>query len=63
MEVLDTDVLVVGAGPAGLTASALLARAGVKAIGVTKYPGTADSPRRAPRTTCGSREGSRLCVR
>ena len=45
MEVLDTDVLVVGAGPAGLTASALLARAGVKAIGVTKYPGTADSPR------------------
>jgi 2,4-dichlorophenol 6-monooxygenase len=45
MEVRDTDVLVVGAGPAGLTASALLARAGVKAIGITKYPGTADSPR------------------
>jgi 2,4-dichlorophenol 6-monooxygenase len=45
MAVFDTDVLVVGAGPAGLTASALLARAGVKAIGITKYPGTADSPR------------------
>src|SRR5271163_4533652 len=45
MDAFDTDVLVVGAGPAGLTASALLGSVGVKAIGVTKYPGTADSPR------------------
>ncbi|HWC24607.1 MAG TPA: FAD-dependent monooxygenase [Flexivirga sp.] len=41
----DTDVFVVGAGPAGLTMAALLARQGVDAITVTKYPGTAHSPR------------------
>ncbi|PRY59281.1 2,4-dichlorophenol 6-monooxygenase [Knoellia remsis] len=42
---LTTDVLVVGAGPAGLAMAALLARHGVDAITVTKYPGTAHSPR------------------
>ena len=38
-------MLVVGAGPAGLTASALLSRAGIPSLTVTKYSGTADSPR------------------
>ncbi|MDN4984311.1 FAD-dependent monooxygenase [Bradyrhizobium sp. WYCCWR 13022] len=45
MRAVETDVLIIGAGPAGLTASALLARAGVRAITVTKHRGTADSPR------------------
>lgn len=36
-----TDVLIAGAGPAGLTLTALLARAGVKAITVSRWPGTA----------------------
>ena len=45
MSIVNTDVLVVGAGPAGLTASALLAKLKVPSITVTKYDGTADSPR------------------
>lgn len=45
MTTFETDVLVVGAGPAGLTAAACLAQLDVKAITVTKYGGTAHSPR------------------
>ena len=44
MERIETDVLVVGAGPSGLTMAALLARLGVDSLTLTKY-GTADSPR------------------
>ncbi len=44
MKRIETDVLVIGAGPAGLTASALLARLGIDALTLTKYA-TADAPR------------------
>jgi len=45
MKTIDTDVLIIGAGPAGLTAAALLARQKVATIAITKYNGTAHSPR------------------
>lgn len=44
MKTIKTDVLIVGAGPAGLTTAALLAREGVDALTFTKY-GTANAPR------------------
>ena len=42
---IDTDVLVVGAGPAGVSAALFLAKQGVRAVTITKYPGLANSPR------------------
>ena len=42
---IATDVLIVGSGPAGATAAALLGMYGVKHILVTKYGWLADTPR------------------
>lgn len=45
MHIVSTDVLVVGAGPAGLTASAFLAQAGIRVIALSRHSGTAPQPR------------------
>ncbi|WP_269507296.1 FAD-dependent monooxygenase [Burkholderia sp. IMCC1007] len=45
MRQIRVPVLVVGAGPAGLTSAALLAKYGVDVLAITRYPGTAHSPR------------------
>lgn len=45
MRTVETDVLVVGAGPAGLASSALLGMLGVRAITISRHPGTAPQPR------------------
>ncbi len=45
MRTIEIPVLVVGAGPAGLSATGLLATQGVRTLTITRYPGTANSPR------------------
>lgn len=45
MRQIHVPVFVVGAGPAGLTTAALLAKYGVEVLAITRYPGTANSPR------------------
>lgn len=42
---IEVPVLIVGGGPAGLTASLLLSRYGIKSLLITKYNWTANSPR------------------
>jgi 2-polyprenyl-6-methoxyphenol hydroxylase-like FAD-dependent oxidoreductase len=41
----DVDVLIVGGGPVGLTASILLSKAGVTSLLVERHPGTALHPK------------------
>ncbi|MGF6781299.1 FAD-dependent monooxygenase [Paraburkholderia sp. GAS334] len=45
MKQIRVPVFVVGAGPAGLTTAALLARYGVEVLAITRYSGTAHGPR------------------
>ncbi len=43
--IIETDVLVVGAGPAGAATSAFLGRYGVRTLMVSRHHGTAETPR------------------
>lgn len=45
MRTIEVPVFVVGAGPTGLTATSLLRTQGIETLTITRYPGTANSPR------------------
>ncbi len=45
MQVIEVPVFIVGAGPTGLAATCLLATYGIETLTITRYPGTANSPR------------------
>jgi 2,4-dichlorophenol 6-monooxygenase len=45
MDMLKTDVLIVGAGPAGAATAAFLGRFGTRALMISRHRGTADTPR------------------
>ncbi|KAM5346012.1 hypothetical protein ACJ41O_011873 [Fusarium nematophilum] len=45
MQEIDTDVLVVGAGVAGLSLASLLAAQGIRVFAIAKHSGTAPAPR------------------
>ncbi len=42
---IEVPVFIAGAGPTGLTATCLLATQGIETLTITRYPGTANSPR------------------
>jgi len=45
VRIIETPVFIVGAGPAGLSATNLLASYGIPTLTITRYSGTANSPR------------------
>ncbi len=45
MRKIEVPVFIAGAGPTGLTTTCLLATQGIETLTITRYPGTANSPR------------------